>query len=405
MSELNNLKSTVQGSLNDLAESLYDASTITDKIVFLVTDSEQKFDDYTTQMEFKVDDDIYYTPILLKRVMATKQDDYTYGKYIESYRLDILAYEDNKNAIETIFDAYTEQQNTNDYETNQGVQSKKNHGKILFQQTINAGSGKDRHYLYYTYDFTISTIIGSVVKESSSITVDGTEIDFIAISFQNDKAQIPNVAFGTNTNLLSTNGRVIGLTLPIVKTGNQATKNQELFDDITLARYNKVHTLSWIIDGYKTVTIDAVVRSGTVNYNNDELVSFVIIFEQQLNRTTLTIDSVTIPVTNFNFQREYNVESITKTEEVESYGVSSGATITARIAHDHTIAKSREILNEIINHNIGTEYTIAFTVGTAIPALSIPQLTHTDDYIIKNGSYAYDQTGELLYEVTFVKVV
>ena len=248
-------------------------------------------------------------------------------------------------------------------------------------------------------------MIGSVVKESSSITVDGTEIDFIAISFQNDKAQIPNVAFGTNTNLLSTNGRVIGLTLPIVKTGNQATKNQELFDDITLARYNKVHTLSWIIDGYKTVTIDAVVRSGTVNYNNDELVSFVIIFEQQLNRTTLTIDSVTIPVTNFNFQREYNVESITKTEEVESYGVSSGATITARIAHDHTIAKSREILNEIINHNIGTEYTIAFTVGTAIPALSIPQLTHTDDYIIKNGSYAYDQTGELLYEVTFVKVV
>ena len=399
MSELNNLRSSVQAKLNDIAESLYDAQTITDKVVFLVTDSEQKFDDYTTQMEFKIDDEIHYTPILLKRVMATKQDDYTYGKYIESYRLDILAYEDNKNAIEAIFDAYTEQENINDYEINQGVQSKKNHGKILFQQTINAGSGKDRHYLYYSYDFTISTVIGSVVKESSTIIIDGVPQDFISLTFQNDKAQIPNIDYGTNTNLASTNGRVIGLTLPIIRTGEQAEKNKELFDDITQNRYNKQHTIQWTIDDYKVVTIEAVVRSGTIGYNNDELINFVIIFEQALPRTTFQVDGVDIPILSLNFQRDYTVESITRTEELESVAISSGLNIVARIAHDHTIAKSREILAEIINHNIGTEYQVTTSVGTT------NTITATNTCIIKNGTYSYEQTGELIYEVIFIKVV
>lgn len=405
MSKLNSQASSIQGKLNDIAETLYDASTITDKVVFLVTDSEQTFDDYTTQMEFKVNDNIYYTPVLVKRVLATKENDHTYGKFLESYTLDVLAYSDNKLSIEKIFDALSDQENESNFEVINSEQTKKIHGKLIFRQTINAGSGKNRHYLYYTYDYSISTVLGSVISDSSTISIDGTEIDFISLSFQNDKVQIPNIAFGTNTNLLSTNGRVIGLTLPIVKTGNQATKNQELFDDITLARYNKAYTLSWQIDGYKTVSLPVVVRSGSVNYNNDELISFVVIFEQQLGRTTLTIDGVSVPVTSLSFNRDYNIESIVQTEELGSVGVSSGATIRATIAHDHLIGKSREILSDIINNNIGTEYTIAFTIGSNIPELSITQITHSDDYIIKGGTYSYQQTGELLYEVTFVKGV
>ena len=405
MSKLNSQASSIQGKLNDIAETLYDASTITDKVVFLVTDSEQTFDDYTTQMEFKVNDNIYYTPVLVKRVLATKENDHTYGKFLESYTLDVLAYSDNKLSIEKIFDALSDQENESNFEVVNSEQTKKIHGKLIFRQTINAGSGKNRHYLYYTYDYSISTVLGSVISDSSTISIDGTEIDFISLSFQNDKVQIPNIAFGTNTNLTSTNGRVIGLTLPIVKTGNQATKNQELFDDITLARYNKAYTLSWQIDGYKTVSLPVVVRSGSVNYNNDELISFVVIFEQQFSRTTLTIDGVSVPVTSLTFNRDYNIESIVQAEELGSVGVSSGVTIRATIAHDHLIAKSREVLSDIINNNIGTEYTIALTIGSNIPELSITQITHSDDYIIKGGTYSYQQTGELLYEVIFVKGV
>jgi len=400
MSKLNSQASSIQSKINDIAETLYDATTITDKVVFLVTDSEQKFDDYTTQMEFKVNDNIYYTPVLIKRVLATKENDFVYGKFIESYTLDVLAYEENKLSIEKIFDELSEQENDADFEVVNNEQTKKVHGKLIFRQTINAGSGRNKHYLYYTYDYSIATVIGSVVKESTNVSIDGTEIDFISVSFQNDKVQIPNVAYGTNTNLISTNGRVIGLTLPIVKgTSNAATKNQELFDDITLARYNKAHTLSWVIDGYKTVALDVVVRSGSVNYNNDELVSFVIIFEQQLPRTTLTIDSVTVPVISLSFNRDYNAENIVQGEEIGSVAVSSAATITARIAHDHTIEKSRTILTEILNNTIGTTYSLSLTVGTT------NTITHTDDYIIKSGTYNYEQTGELIYEVTFIKEI
>ena len=400
MSKLNSQASSIQSKINDIAETLYDATTITDKVVFLVTDSEQKFDDYTTQMEFKVNDNIYYTPVLIKRVLATKENDFVYGKFIESYTLDVLAYEENKLSIEKIFDELSEQENDADFEVVNNEQTKKVHGKLIFRQTINAGSGRNKHYLYYTYDYSIATVIGSVVKESTNVSIDGTEIDFISVSFQNDKVQIPNVAYGTNTNLISTNGRVIGLTLPVVKgTSNAATKNQELFDDITLARYNKAHTLSWVIDGYKTVALDVVVRSGSVNYNNDELVSFVIIFEQQLPRTTLTIDSVTVPVISLSFNRDYNAENIVQGEEIGSVAVSSAATITARIAHDHTIEKSRTILTEILNNTIGTTYSLSLTVGTT------NTITHTDDYIIKSGTYNYEQTGELIYEVTFIKEI
>ena len=415
MSKLNSQASSIQGKLNDIAETLYDASTITDKVVFLVTDSEQKFDDYTTQMEFKVNDNIYYTPVLVKRVLATKENDYVFGKFVESYMLDVLAYEDNKLSVEKIFDELSEQENDADFEVVNNEQTKKVHGKLIFRQTINAGSGKNRHYLYYTYDYSIATIIGSVVKESSNVYIDDVEIPFIGVAFQNEKIQIPNKPFdtsgnNTNTNIQSTNGRTIGLTLPILKgTTNAALKNQELFDDIVQARYNKTYTLKWAISGYKDgvniIEIPVVVRSGSVNYNNNELISFVVVFDQKFSRTTLTIDGTVIPVISMSFNRDYTVENIIQSEELSSVGVSSGATITARIAHDHLIAKSRELLGDVINHNIGTEYTVALTVGTAIPAQGITQITHSDDYIIKQGAYNYEQTGELIYEVTFVKGV
>jgi hypothetical protein len=76
--------------------------------------------------------------------------------------------------------------------------------------------------------------------------------------------------------------------------------------------------------------------------------------------------------------------------------VSSGATITARFAHDNS-AKSRELLGDILNHNLDNIY--ALTVGVANIT------THTSNYIIRSGNYQYEQSGELIYEITFVKVV
>lgn len=376
MSVLNNLSNYIQGELNTIAQNL------SHEVVFYVTDSEQSYEDYITQMEYTVGNEIPYTPVLLKRLFATKQDDYVYGKYIETYRLDVFGREQDKNALESIFDAFTVAQNTNDFDAVDNI--KKNHGKLSFVGLFNAKSGTNKHFVSYTYEFTWDYIIGSLISDASSLTVDGTEIDFLGIAFQNDKILIPNVAYGSNT-LDGTNGLTLTITFPI----NDDTLG--LFQEITSTVYNKTHTLVWTITDFATVTHNMVVRGGTVNYNRDELISFTVTFEKALPRISVTIDSVTLPILSFNFVRDYQVESVVKTLDVESLAVSQGFTIQVRIAHDGS-TKSNAILQSIIDGDTSTTYDIV--VGGT-----------THECIIQQGSYQFEQTGALLYDVTFVKAV
>lgn len=385
MSVLNNLSLYIQTQLNTIATDLGH------EVVFYVTDSEQSFDDAYTRMEYEVGNEIAYTPVLLKRIFATKQDDYVYGKYIETYRLEVLGYEKDKSALEAIFDAFTVAQNTNDFDAVDNI--KKNHGKIVFVGLVNAKSGSNKHFISYTYEFTWDYVIGSLISDASTLTVDGVSVDFLGIAYQNDKILIPNKSYGSNT-LPSTNGKTYAITFPIDTT---STKLKELFNDITDNIYNKSHTLVWDIDGFDTITHEVIVRGGSVTYNRDELISFTVTFEQALPRTTVTIDSVSIPILSFNFNRDYQVESIVQSEELKSHHLSSAATITMRLAHDGS-DKSVELLGDIINHNLDNEYTIAITVG-------INDITHSFSYILTNGTYQFEQTGEIIYEVTFVRVV
>lgn len=397
---LNELANYIQGRLNDIAETMYDNQDIVDKVVFYVTDSEQSYDDAFTDMEFKVDDEIKYTPVLLKRLFGTKQDDYVYGKFLETYRLEVMSFLPNKTSVELIFSEFTKEQNQQDFQTlADGVDVKKRHGGLTFFQLVNAKSGTNVHFIAYTYEFSWDYVLGSVLHDASRLFVDDVEIDFIGLAFQNDKISIPNIDYGTNV-LASTNGMTYAFTFPILKgNSDKALKNQELFDNIVLNRYNKAHTLRWQIDDYKSVTIPVSVRSGSVNFNQDELISFVVVFEQALPRTTVTINSVSIPVLSFNLQRENNVESIVKATDVESVAVSSGYNAIIRFAHDHDIATSRTLLNDIVNGNLGSEYTLTVTVGDT------NVISFTDTVILKGGTYQFEQTGELIYEATFVKVV
>lgn len=400
MLELNNLASYIQGRLNDIAETMYDNQDIIDKVVFLVTDSEQNFDDANTDMEFKINDDVAYTPVLLKRLFSTKQEDYTYGKFLETYRLEIMAYLPFKTSVELVFSEYTREQNTSDFEVLQdGTQVKKNNGSLAFFQLVNAKSGTNVHFIAYTYEFSWDYVIGSVISDSSRIFIDNVEIDFLGLAFQNEKITIPNIAYGNNT-LASTNGMTYAFSFPVLKgTNAKALKNQELFEDIMLNKYNKIHTLNYQIDNYKSVTLPVTVRSGTITYNRDDLISFSVVFEQALPRTTVSLNGVSIPILSFNLQRENTVESIVKATDVESVAVSSGYNAIIRFAHDHDNATSRLLLGDIINGNLGSEYTLLVSVGSS------NTITFSDTVILKGGTYQFEQTGELIYEATFVKVV
>lgn len=399
MYALNNLALYVQTELNDIAQAMYLNNDITHKIVFYVTDSEQNFDDVYTNMEYAVNDEIKYTPVLLKRIFATKQDDYVYGKFLETYRLEVLAYLSEKTSVELIFDRFTEEQNQGDYDIVEGSQVKKSHSLLSFSALVNAKSGTNAHFVAYNYEFTWDYVLGSVISDATSLSVDGVVLDFLGLAFQNEKVPVANISYGTNV-LASTNGMTYAITFPILKgVSTQAVKNKELFDDITLNRYNKTHTLSWVIDDYKTVSITATVKSGTVVYNRDDLLSFVVVFEQALPRTTVTIDSVALPVLSFAFQRDNGVESIITTDSVKSALLHTGYTVTVKIAHDHSIAKSRALLTDLINPSLTSSYTLGFSIG------STNTIAFSDTVILKGGNYQFEQTGELIYEVTFVKVV
>jgi hypothetical protein len=350
-------------------------------------------------MEFQLNDEIKYTPVLIKRIFATKQDDYVYGKYLETYRLEVMAFITQKTSVELIFDRFTEEQNRDDYDIVDSMQVKKNHGGLSFVSLVNAKSGTNTHFITYNYEFTWDYVIGSVISDATSLSIDSVEIDFLGLAFQNDKISIANVPYG-NFVLPSTNGMTYAVTFPILKgTDTKALKNKELFDDITLSRYNKSHTLSFVIDEYKTVAVDVIVRSGSITYNRDELVSFVVVFEQALPRTSVTINGQVIPVLSFAFQRDNSVESIVTTQDVKSVLLHTGYTVNMKLAHDHNNATSRTLLNSVINPNLATTYTLAFSVGAS------NTITFSDTVIVKGGSYQFEQTGELIYDVTLVKVV
>jgi hypothetical protein len=386
MSVLNNLANYIQGELNDTA------TTLQHEVVFYVTENEQKYNDYITQMEYAVGNDITPTAVLLKRIFATKQDDYVYGKMLETYQLEVLAFESDKDKVEQIFYAFTVDQNTNDFDTTLNL--KKNHSHLTFVGLSNSKNGTNRHFISYRYEFTWDYVLGSIISDASTLTITGLNsnnpIDFLGLAFTNDKISIPNKAYSPTQFLPSSNGQQLAITFPM----NASTVS--LFNAVVSDNYNNVYLLTWAITGFATVTLSMVLRGGTVNYNRDDLISFTATFEKALPRTTMLVDGADIPLLSFSFNRDYNVESIIKVEQVETRHVSSGATITARFAHDNSL-KSRELLGDILNHNLDNIY--ALTVGVANIT------THTSNYIIRSGNYQYEQSGELIYEITFVKVV
>jgi hypothetical protein len=385
MSVLNNLANYIQGELNDTA------TTLQHEVVFYVTENEQKYNDYITQMEYAVGNDITPTAVLLKRIFATKQDDYVYGKMLETYQLEVLAFESDKDKVEQIFYAFTVDQNTNDFDTTLNL--KKNHSHLTFVGLTNSKNGTNRHFISYRYEFTWDYVLGSIISDASTLTITGLNsnnpIDFLGLAFTNDKISIPNKAYGVNS-LPSSNGQQLAITFPM----NASTVS--LFNAVVSDNYNSVYLLTWAITGFATVILSMVLRGGTVNYNRDDLISFTATFEKALPRTLMLVNSADIPLLSFSFNRDYNVESIVKVEQVESRHVSTGATITARFAHDKS-TQSNLLLSDILNHTLDRIY--ALTVG--VDGLSL----HTGNYIIRSGNYQYEQSGELIYEITFVKVV
>ena len=133
---------------------------------------------------------------------------------------------------------------------------------------------------------------------------------------------------------------------------------------------------------------------GSVNYQRDQLLSYTVTFEEALARTTLTVDSITLPVLDFNFNRKANPLFNAEATETKVTPGETGYTMGVTFAYDSTVAKNVELLQAILSKDyMLTTYEINIAVTGGI--------SETYTCYLMDGTYHYSQTGELSYQCIF----
>ena len=386
----NEIALQLQTDLNTIASSLYGAETIAKKIVFRVTPFVQDYDKWT-QMEYAAGDDIFYTPVLIQRMGSNVIDDAVQGSYTDSFTVDIYGYETDKEALEKIFNTYTYNETVNDSKVvGAWTILKARTERLKFVRTYPSTDGRLKNRVHFAMGFVWQFILGGIPDEDSTFTIDGQAIDVIGVAFSSDKRVIPNIAYGTNTRPLGATGFTLSLTIP----AKNLTANKGLFADLLSKKYNKSYAISWAIANYHTQAYTMVLRSGSVNYVRDQLISYTVTFEEALARTTVTVDGVSIPIVNFIFNRMNTAKGNTAGTELKYTNVESSYTMQIQFAYDSTVAKNVELLQAVLDGQyLEDTYTVVVTVAGGI--------SETYSVVMTQGTYQYEQTGELLYTCVF----
>lgn len=392
------LVNLIQTNLNTIAESLYDDTTISNKIVFYVTNNVATYDD-RVEMEFKANDNIKYTPILMQRVMSTMNGDHVQGVYQEGYTLEILAYDKDKEDIEKIFNQYTYEENLNDSKVvGTWTILKTNTSRLQFNQTYdNPNENVDPKYkkfISYLLSFTWEFVLGGIKDESSSFTIDGNAVDVIGVSYSSDKTTISNIAYGDNTTPIGATGFTLSLTIPAQSTN---AFNKTLFADLTSKKYNKSYAIVWTITGFHTQSYTMLMRGGNLNYVRDQLISYTLTFEEALPRTSITINSEVLPVITFGLQRIVKSDPNASGIETLYTILETGHALNMKIGYDSTSTVNKNLLRSVIDGNFyNTQYTVVMSIAGSIGK------TYT--CVLTGGSYAFEQSGELMYDVVLQEV-
>ena len=387
------IATAIQTDLNTIATTLYDATTIDTKVVFYITPNLQEYD-RLVEMEYEVDDDIVYTPILLKRVSSSIQDDFTQGTYTEAYICEIFAYQNDKDSIENIFNQYAYDESVTDSKTISGwTVLKSRTSKLQFLNIFTATDGTDLERVHYMFDFTWQFVLGGIMDSASTFTIDGNAIDVIGVSYSSDKLSIANIAYGDNITPTGATGFVLSLTIP----AQNLAPNIALFDDMQSKKFNKSYAIIWTIADFHTQSYTMTMRSGSLNYVRDQLISYTLTFEEALARTSITVDTQILPVLSFNLVREVKTKSNADGIEVKNTPAETGYTMAIKFGYKSSLAKSKELLQAILDKNYMTNtYTIALAITGGV--------AQSYTVYLAGGSYAFEQTGELMYDCTFVEV-
>jgi len=387
------ISNKIQEALNTISNTLYDSEVIDTKVVFKITPNVADYDTMV-DMEYVVGDSINYTPVLLKSVASSMQDDFISGTYTEGYICEILAFDKDKDSIEKIFNQYAYDESLNDsFTIDDWTILKANTSRIRFNQTYSATDGSNEDRISYSFDFTWQFVLGGIMDGASSFKINTKAIDVIGVSFVSDKLSIANVAFGDNVTPIGATGFTLSLTIP----AQNLTDNKALYSDLLSKQYNKQYTIEWVISNFHTQSYDMLLRSGTVNYQRDQLISYTLTFEEALPRTSITVDSINLPILDFNYSRSNEIISNALPVEIKSAGTQSFYEMDIKFGYLPTIAKSQDLLKAILNCDyMQTTYEIILTLAGGV--------SKTYNVMLKSGSYTFQQTAELIYDCKFVEV-
>lgn len=127
--------------------------------------------------------------------------------------------------------------------------------------------------------FQVVEVVGGVSGKSTTIKVDGVEIDFTNVLYRQDKSLLPTKAFGLNKEV-----RMVSELLSIKIPMSDNTKNIELIMAGADNSYNKSYLVEWNIGGIKK-TFYAVMRVGISEYSKTyEPLLWTLTFERALPR-------------------------------------------------------------------------------------------------------------------------
>jgi len=391
----NTIASAIQTKLNTIAEALHTSEDITNKIIFKVT---ANYDDYykITEMEYKMTDSIRYTPVLLQKTQSSMVDDFLSGFYTESYSLIVYGFQKDKNDLEKILDNYVYNESSVDKEVMTDYVVKKNTSRPQFQGLFADGSGRDEKRATYIINFTWDYVLGGIISDDVTITIDSVAVTHVQLGLTSEKISIGNVAYGNNTKPVGASGVILSLTLPL-QIGN--TKHTALLTDLLNKSYNKSYAISVAFSTIYTMAYTMTLKRGSINYVRDQIISFTCEFEEALPRTTVTIDSVAVPVLRFAMTNDITKGDglVAPNTKVLKYEAESLArTWRIRFGYDSTQSKNVDLLKAILDSDFfDTSYTLGITVA------GITAKTYT--VMLASGTYDFEQTGELSYECVFVE--
>jgi len=388
----------VETALNAKAIELYDAETVDDKVVFNVTADFQLYE-RMQKAEYETDDYQEFTPVIIARINHYEYPA-DYLRYEEKYKIGMYGYSDQLVSLERIIKAYVVDENT----TNKSVvvspfRITKETADVSFDLDIEPMDGSLAKRVIGAGSFAWTFLDGIMTSYDIIIKIDNEEMPYISYDFADDPSTIQSQTIGTSgqtANIIGTSFYEIQLVLPYIST---STVIKALYKEFYEGTYNKKHTLTYYDTALaETFTFEVVNTRRRFADTRPKVLDFAISLRRIYPTVTVTIDTVSVPVIDFEFNSGALLSTTTSIndEETENAFLGKNYQVSMQLdVSDTSNTKTQELLLAVLQRNFGTPHTIAFVKGT---------ISESYNVYLNGGTYKWQLNPVDKISITFVKI-